>query len=126
MALQLRGMVSGAVGVVNPTTSVTIRKSTGSVMQPDGSRVPSYQEFLGVPARVQSLTDQELRQVEGLNIQDAKQAAYIDGNWGGVLRPANKGGDLLVFPDGSVWLVVDVLESWTTWTKVVLVLQNGA
>jgi hypothetical protein len=34
------------------------------------------------------------------------------------------GGDLIVDAAGSTWLVATVLENWTDWTKLGLVLQS--
>jgi hypothetical protein len=45
------------------------------------------------------------------------------------VRVTNQGGDLITFPDGSVWLVVMILEAFSQtagWTKAAITLQNGS
>lgn len=124
--LSLRPLANGLVSLVSPRIPVTVQKSTGSVMSADGTRRPSYQVFADVMARLDQLTPPELSQVEGLNLQGARQALYLDGKWRGLVRASNTGGDLVTLPDGSVWLAVAVLEDRPTWTRSVIVLQNGA
>lgn len=82
---------------------------------------------LALLAQVQALSGRDLRQTEGMNLQGTLSAIYVNGPLDGVVRSALKGGDLIVFPDGRVWLVSVVLEPWNTtagWTKVACVLQN--
>jgi hypothetical protein len=81
-------------------------------------------------AQIQAMTFADLHQIDGLNIQGNKRGVYFFGSIEGIVQPTQKGGDLVTFPDGSVWLVSLVLESWlndvtkTGWCKCVLVQQN--
>ena len=36
----------------------------------------------------------------------------MQGDIEGLLRTSGRGGDLITMPDGTVWLVVMVLEAW--------------
>lgn len=84
---------------------------------------------LVMPAQVQALSGHDLRQIEGLNLQGTLRAIYVSGSLQGVVRPLMLGGDLVILPDGTVWLVTVVGEPWMTsafWTKAILTLQNGA
>jgi hypothetical protein len=80
---------------------------------------------LAVPAQIQALTFRDITQIESLNLQGTRRAIYFYGAVDGLVRPGGKGGDLATFPDGSVWLVAIVLESWPDWCKVAATLQNN-
>lgn len=77
-----------------------------------------------VPAQIQSLTFRDLQQIDGLNLQGNRNGIYFYGAIDGIVRPDNKGGDLITFPDGTVWLVAMVLEDWPDWCKVAATRQN--
>lgn len=124
--MNLHGIVSGAIGTINPNVTVSIEVSTGTTMLDDGTRVPKYASPVTVLAQIQPLTGGDLRQLESLNLQGDFQGIYISGNIDGLVRADNKGGDKITFPDGRVYLVTTVLESWPDWTKCAVTLQNGA
>ncbi len=121
--MNLHQIVSNAIGSVNPFITATLLRSTGYTTNPDGSRTPIYDTIASVPVQVQALSTDDLKQIEGLNIQGAKNAVYLNGNWFGVVRVGKQGGDLLKFGD-QTWLAVTVLENWESWTKLAVVLQN--
>ena len=127
--MNLRGAVSGAVQAINPTVPATIKISAGYTTNDDGSRVPKYVTKYGVQVRVQSLTFGDLRQVEGLNLNGTRRAIYVPGVVDGIVRPENKGGDLIILTTSrfkGTWLVAMVLESWRSWTKVAVTLQSDS
>jgi hypothetical protein len=124
--MNLNGIVSVCVAAVNPMVTATYSKSTGYTTAGDGSRVPTYAAPIAMSAQIQSLQYNDLQQISGLNINGEKRAIYLNGNWEGVSRPDGKGGDMITLPDGSVWLVVQVLENWAFqdgWVKVAVVRQ---
>jgi len=126
--LNLHQLVSGAIGGVNPNTRATLLRSTGYTTLPDGTQAPSYAAPVPASIQVQALSSDELKQVEGLNVQGNKQGIYLNGNWNGVVRVNRAGGDLIVVDQGpaaGTYLVVTVLENWPDWTKVAVVLQNA-
>jgi hypothetical protein len=43
----------------------------------------------------------------------------------GLVRVINKGGDLITLPDGSIWLVAQVLEQFPDWVSAAITLQDG-
>jgi len=129
--MNLHGLVSGVVGTVNPFVPVTLQQSTGYATAPDGSRTPSYTASTQ-SAQVQALSAREIAHLDGLNIQGVLRKAYLSGNWQGVYRPGQKGGDRLVFDSnasvpanlqGTVWLVATVLETWPDWCSLAIQLQ---
>lgn len=124
--MNLHNLVRGAIRAVNPEIIVTIQRSTGSTTNPDGTRVPTYDTIRGVRAQMQSLQYNDIAQLDGLNIQGERRALYLNGDWEGLVRADGKGGDLITFPDGSIWLVALVLENWAFkdgWVKVAVTRQ---
>jgi hypothetical protein len=94
-----------------------------------GQTVPLelMQTSLRLDAQVQPLSSRDLEQLEGLNLNGEKMAVYVNGEINGAVRVKLKGGDLLDFPDGSQWLVIQSLEGWyrtAGWSKSAIVLQN--
>lgn len=80
-------------------------------------------------AQVQPMTSNDLRQVEHLNLGGNKKAIYVNGALDGVVRVKLKGGDLVILPDDTVWLVAMDLEGWDIsagWSKAAMVLQDGS
>jgi hypothetical protein len=123
VALNLHAVVSGAIGAINPFIPAALKRSDGYTTADDGTQIPQYSTF-NLMIQVQNLTNKELSQIEGLNIQNTTNAVYLSGDWNGTVRVGSKGGDLLIFND-KVWLAVTVLENWPLWTKLAVVLQNG-
>lgn len=120
--MNLHGMVSGAIGIVNPFVQVQVRRSTGYDTQPDGTRVPTYTTLSG-PAQVQDLSQDDLKLVEGLDIQGVRRNVYINGNWAGAVRAEARGGDIFMF-EGREWLATMIAEQWPDWCKVIVTRQN--
>jgi hypothetical protein len=126
--MNLFALTIGAVSIVNPTLYATVRRSAGYTTGADGSQAPAYRTFNNVPVQVQALSNEELRQVDGLNLQGNKCAIYAGGDYAGLVRLVGLGGDLFTF-DNRVWLVVTVLENWGAllapdgWVKLALVQQ---
>jgi hypothetical protein len=124
--MNLHGIVSGAIAVVNPFTPVTIKLSNGWTSNPDGTRTPAYIEVDGISAQVQALSFRDIQQIAGLNLEGTRKAMYLNGEIDGLVRATNNGGDLVIFPNGSVWLVAMILEQWPDWCKAAVTLQNNA
>ena len=124
--MNLHGIVSGAIGTVNPLVPVQIKVSTGYVTADDGTRLPGYAPPATVMAQIQALSYNDIIQADNLNIQGVRRKMYIQGEVDGLVRPNNKGGDLVLLPDGSTWLVAMVDEHWPDWTAAIITLQNGA
>jgi hypothetical protein len=127
--MNLSGIVGNYVAAVNPWVTASIQASQGYATSPDGDRQPAYASPVSVQVQMQAMTYRDLVQVDGLNINGEKRAMYINGTWEGIARPDGRGGDLVTLGDGSVWLIVCVLENWgfqDGWTKVAVVKQNGS
>lgn len=130
--MNLHAIVRGAITTVNPDVYCTVRRSTGvSTTQADGVQVPGYADTPNVPVQVQALTYSDLMKLDALNIQGVRRAVYLNGAVMGLVRVASRGGDLLIFPtgtlpEGDVWLCAQSLEQWPDWCKVAITLQNGS
>ena len=121
--MNLRARANRVTLRINPNVTVVIRKSTGFTQDSSMKRTPSYAADLSVLAQVQSLTFDDLRQIDGLNLQGEKRAVYLDGNYIATSRVNQTGGDIVVLPDSSKWLSVQATESWGEWTKLIIVRQ---
>lgn len=101
--MNLHGIVQGAIGAVNPHVPVSVRVSTGYEVDEDQGfrQVPAYADAQVVQGQVQSLTYDDLRQIDSLNIQGTKRAIYLYGRIDGLVRVENKGGDLITVPGAS-------------------------
>lgn len=122
--MNLHGVVSAAVNGINPFLQVNIKRSTGYSVGADGLGTPTYAAILPVQGQVQALTSDELKQISGINQQGEKLAIYVNGTLMGESRPDSLGGDILTLPDGSTWLVLQVLENFARsagWTKAAIV-----
>lgn len=124
--MNLHGLVAGMIGTVNQQIPIIVRTSTGNVTNPDGTRIPRYASPVTIYAQVQDLSTKDLHQTEGLNLSGTNRSLYTNGRVDATVRVLLKGGDVIVLPDGTVWLVVAVPENWPDWTKAVIVLQNDS
>lgn len=80
-------------------------------------------------AQVQPVTGGDLRHMDALNLQGSHRAVYASTNIRGIVRFALRGGDLVTLPDGSTWLVNQLMEPFfdtAGWQKCIITLQNGA
>lgn len=121
--MDLRGIANGVTSTVNPNKTVTVLRSTGYTIGAGRKQVPSYAAPVTGPGQIQALDANDIKQLDGLNIQGTIRAIYLRGVLAGVVRPDGTGGDIIQI-DGQTWLVVKVLEGWPTWTKAAIVLQG--
>jgi hypothetical protein len=122
--MNLRGIANGVTSSVNPNVPLVVQISTGYTTAANGQRSPSYAAPVTVQGQVQALSNKEIQHLDALNIQDARNAIYVNGQLNGLVREENMGGDLITDPAGNVWLVAIVLENWPDWCKVAVVRQN--
>lgn len=124
--MNLHNIVSGAIGAVNPPVTASWQQSSGQTQGADYSPDPSYYPAVPLKVQMQALGFKDLMMLDGINMNGEARAMYVNGDVAGVRRPDARGGDLFTLADGSVWLVVHVLENWNTtagWTKVAVVRQ---
>ena len=124
--MNLHAIASGAVGTVNPFRAASVRINAGYSGGPDGKRTPVFADPVTVAAQIQPLQFGDLQQIDSLNIQGTRRKIYLSGRVDGLVRPDNKGGDLVTFlDDGTVWKVVLVSEQWPDWVCAFVTLQNS-
>jgi hypothetical protein len=110
---------------VNPDISATWKSSTGYNTANDGTRTPTFTSST-VVGNLQAVTGEDLKHLDGLNIEGVSRVFYVNQDVQGVVRKFSKGGDLLVIatgPEPGTYLVVAVLETWPDWSKVALRMQ---
>jgi hypothetical protein len=126
--MNLHGIVRGAITSVNPDISATLLRSNGYSTDASGKQIPAYLTFTG-KIQVQGLGFKEIQHMDNLNIQGVLATVYLRGNWAGVVRADQKGGDVMKFPQivgGPIetWRVVNVNEVWPDWCSVIVALQS--
>lgn len=125
--MNVRGLANSAIQAINPNETVTVLRSAGYTSGSGARQVPAYDTPVSGVAQVQALDGDDLKQIEGLNIQGVLKAIYLRGALAGVIRPDQTGGDLVKRKNETeTWLVVKVLEAWPDWVKAVIVLQGPA
>lgn len=126
--MNIRGIANSVIQQVNANIQATWKRSTGGyATNSAGHREPIITTET-VKVQVQGTTSDDLKQIDGLNIQGVMRKVFMYGNVQGVVRTGQKGGDILAFPDApgaaaKDWRVVHVLESWPTWCSVIVVMQ---
>lgn len=131
--VNLNAVVAPIIGAISPQQPVTVYLSAGpGATAADGSRAPTYADSFEAVAQIQPITTGDMRKLEGLNLQGAFEKLYLNGQLRGLQRINSLGGDLVVLPDGTTYLVKAVLEAWRFvsagegWCAVAAVLQNDA
>lgn len=120
--MNLHGIVRRAITTVNADVPGVMMVSLGTyTTDAAGHRVPAYSEQ-DVTVQLQPLTYTDLMKLDGLNLQGIKKKAYVNGNFEGVNRSKQKGGDKLIV-NGETWLITQPLEEWTDWCAFAVTLQ---
>ncbi|WP_447876934.1 hypothetical protein [Serratia fonticola] len=120
--MNLHGIVSGVIGAVNPFVPGQMKVSNGYIKDSAFKQVPAFLEPFDVSIQLQALTYSDLQHIDGLNIQGIVKSAYVQGNFNGVNRPRQQGGDYLLL-SGETWKIVKIVEEWPDWCKFVINLQ---
>ena len=123
--MDIRGCANAMSDSVNPNMPVTIQASTGYTTGGTGMRqIPSYAAPVSGFAQIQALSSEDLRHLDGLNVQGATYSILLRGPLNTVLRPNSQGGDLVTV-NGQTFLTVAVLEQWPLWTRAAIRLQDA-
>lgn len=122
--MNLHQIVRGAITTVNPDVPGVLKVNSGFTTSPGGKRVQSYTD-VDVIVQMQSLSSTDLKQIDAINVQGILQSAYLNGNFNGINRPEQQGGDMLIV-DGKTWLVVKVAELYPDWCHLIINLQRSS
>ena len=123
--MNLRSLANGSTRAVRPNKPVVWQRSAGWVQDPDTMlRVPAYQT-INIQAQIQAVTSDDLKLMDGLNIQGYHRCVYLNSRALGAVRNEMKGGDLFLF-GGQTWKVTLVPEDWDDcgWSRVIVTLQQ--
>ena len=123
--MNLNAIVSPAIGAINPNIRLSVQVAISYATAADGSRAPMYNAPVEVWGQLQPLSYDDIRQIEGMNLQGMRKRIYLNGTIKGLVRGRRMGGDLITTPDGQVWKVALVTEAWPDWTSAVVTLQEG-
>lgn len=126
--MDLQAITSAACQVITPPDIATVKISTGhSLPDEAGLMKPQFSIITNVRVDVQAMSTTDLDMVDGLNLTGIKRSIYLQGQFAGLQRPNNKGGDLIIIASGAnrgTWLVAITLENWADWCRVAVTLQN--
>lgn len=120
--MNLHKIANSAIRRVNPNISAVLKKYDGYEVLPGRRRVPKYLPDQNVIIQLQPLSKGDLQHVDGLNIQGLIKSIHVYGNYFSVQRELEQGGDLFII-DGKTWLVVEPIELWDSWCRLIVNLQ---
>jgi len=126
--MNLRALANAFTQSINNNLSITWRQSTGATTDQYYHRSPSFTDVT-IDAQVQALSGDDLKHVDGLNISAVMRKVYAYGDIESLVRSAQKGGDVLIFPpvpgqEDVSWKVVQVTETWPDWCCVIVAMQE--
>lgn len=126
--VNLRAIANSVTQAINPNVVCERWRSDGYTVDENFKQVPEYKKA-PLSVQVQAMSDKELRQMDALNIGGVHRKVFTNAQAASLVRAAEKGGDLLVFPagvlpEGTTWLVTNVMERWPDWCTFAITLQN--
>jgi hypothetical protein len=129
VSLNLHAAVRPAITAINADIPAVILRSGGYVTNASGKMVPRYLQAQNVTIQVQPMSSGDIERANFLNLQGVLRVVYGYGSTEGIIRPSQKGGDLLQFPiyPGEAigtWLTSTPVEVYASgWSKVFVTLQ---
>lgn len=120
--MNLHKIANSAIRRVNPNIQAIVRRYAGFTVGPGRSRIPEYEPDQQIIIQFQPLTKGDLQHVDGLNMQGLFKSIHVNGSFYSVNREMQKGGDLFIV-DGKTWLVIEPLELWPDWSRLLVCLQ---
>lgn len=120
--MNLHRVANSIIRSVNPNITATVRKYIGETIGPGRIPIPQYEPDQQIIIQLQPLTKGDMQHVDGLNIQGLFKSIHVNGSFYSVNRTMDKGGDLFII-DGKTWLVIEPLELWPDWSRLLVCLQ---
>jgi hypothetical protein len=118
--MSLHDLASSVTSVINPMMQCQWFKNTGLTTVVGGAQSPTYAQVTQVQAQVQQLTAADLKHMNNMNMSAITRKIWCNAILTGVDRAAGLGGDRVVLPDGTAWLVVQVIETWQDWSSALM------
>ena len=123
--MNLHSIAGAMVGGINAAVLCTFKQSAGYTVDANFVQQPQYTVYMNLRCQIQPISTGDLKRYSGLNIQGDYRRVYVTGHVDGLDRNAIKGGDILIQPDNTVWLVTQSAENWPEWTSFIITAQNG-
>lgn len=120
--MNLHRIVRSAIGSINPFIPAIVQVSDGFEIGPGRKQIPKYLPDQPVSIQLQPLSSDDLKHVDGMNLQGLLKSIHVDGNYYGVNREKAIGGDLFII-GSETWLVIGPLELWPQWSRLLVQLQ---
>lgn len=111
--VNLRAKANMLTSRINPNINICLRRYVGASVNPDGTAGPQYAAPVNIVGQVQALGKKDIDHLSALNISDCERMVYVNAQLQATDRREQTGGDLLSF-EGRTWLVVAIMEGWTT------------
>lgn len=121
--MNLHNIVRSVIPAVNPDITATLCRSDGWTTGEGRQRIPKYLPDIQITIQLQPLSRGDLQHVDGLNMQGIFKSIHVNGNFWSVNRNQQKGGDLFII-NGETWLVIEPLELWPDWCRLLVALQT--
>lgn len=127
LMINVRGIANSLTRTVNPNISATLRVNTGYEVDDYGKQLSDY-EPITIQVQPQSLKSSDKYHLDLINKQGEYITVYADGDINAIQRFLNRGSCELVFlpygePEPATWNVEQVLESFSTWVRLLLCRQ---
>lgn len=131
--LNLHSIARSAIIALHPEESVTLYQASGQTNN-QGVISPTYEPAQTVQAQIQSLSTDELANVENVAQTGQVRKAYLFGppvtslTPQGIVRPLARSGDMIQRADGTWWLVTGMMEDFSAsgWVCVQITQQVDA
>lgn len=124
MTINMHDVVRGAINVVNSDEMGVLYVSRGYTLDEYHRQIPEW-NAIPVSLQVQAMSHTAWQHVASSNIMGVLLQVWAYGNFQGVNRPNEEGGDIL-YMRGTYWLVTHPIELWSDWCHVVVTKQLGA
>jgi hypothetical protein len=121
--VSLHDLVANLIGTINPMITCQWYQNIGITTAVGGVVTPAYNPSVPVQCQVQQLTAADIKHLQDLNQSGITRKVWCDQILTGIDRAAGLGGDRLILPDGTTWLVVQVVEVWPDWCSATICKQ---
>ena len=131
LGINLHNVVRPAISLLYPEVSATLYQSIGQAVAADGDIKSAYAPGLPIMVQMQSESPTILFHADRVGQEEISRKLYLFSGSdlmqkvAGIIRPLGRGGDMLLFDDGTWWLINATIEDFTRsgWVCVRVTLQ---